>query len=179
MENGTVFRIQRYTCNDCRYSFSARLQRYEYGKHYPNDIQEKSIRARVKTSLREASELYRILGNVIVSHETIRKYVPSTPREVMAPSGYFVYDEQYAHNDGTEKYRALLKDAETGNFVEGIPDDLKEETLVNFFLMALPRFFIPEKIFHHNRLIPLRFRAENSIVRPQYTYKKAEMPLPH
>ena len=147
MENGTVFRVQRYLSRDCRYSFVARPPTYGYGKHYPDKIREKSVRTRVKTSLRKAVDLFRILGNVIVSHETIRKYVPSTPMGVMASSGYFLHDEQYAHIDGTEKYKALLKDAETGNFVEEILDDLKEGTLVNFFLMVLPRFAIPEEIF--------------------------------
>ena len=147
MENGTVFRVQRYLCRDCRYSFVARPPTYGYGKHYPDKIREKSVRTRVKTSLRKAADLFRILGNVIISHETIRKYVPPSPSGMMESSGYFVYDEQYAHIDGIEKYRALLKDSKTGNFVEGILDDLKEETLVNFFLMALPRFAIPEEIF--------------------------------
>ena len=38
----------------------------------------------------------------------------------MESSGYFVYDEQYVHIEGIEKYRALLKDTVTGNFVEDI-----------------------------------------------------------
>ncbi len=147
MENGTVFRVQRYRCNDCRYSFVARPANYGYGRHYPDDVREKSVRTRVKTSLRKAADLFRILGNVIISHETIRKYVPPSRSGMMESSGYFVYDEQYAHIDGIEKYRALLKDSQTGDFVEEILDDLKEETLVNFFLMALPGFAIPEEIF--------------------------------
>ena len=35
-------------------------------------------------------------------------------------SGYFVYDEQYVHINGMERYRALLKDSITGSFVEDI-----------------------------------------------------------
>ena len=147
MENGTVFRVQRYICRDCRYSFVARPPNYGYGKHYPDDVREKSVRTRVKTSLRKASDLFRILGNVIISHETIRKYVPPPLPGMMESSGYFVYDEQYAHIDGIEKYRALLKDAETGNFVEEILDDLTEGTLVGFFIKALSRFAIPKEIF--------------------------------
>jgi hypothetical protein len=43
---------------------------------------------------------------------------------VMESSGYFVYDEQYVHIDGIEKYRGLLKYSNTENFVELILDDL-------------------------------------------------------
>ena len=147
MENGTVFRVQRYMCRDCRYSFVARPPNYGYGKHYPDDVREKSLKTRVKTSLRKASSLFRILGNVIISHETIRKYIPPPPDVVIASSGYFVYDEQYAHIDGIEKYRALLKDSKTGDFVEEILDDLREETLIGFFMRALSRFTMPKEIF--------------------------------
>ena len=147
MENGMVFRVQRYICNDCRYSFVARPPNYGYGKHYPEDVREKSVRTRVKTSLRKAADLFRILGNVIISHETIRKYVPPPLSEMMDSSGYFVYDEQYAHIDGMEKYRALLKDPKNGNFVEEILDDLKEDTLAGFFMRALSRFSTPGEIF--------------------------------
>jgi hypothetical protein len=48
---------------------------------------------------------------------------------MMESSGYFVYDEHYIQIDGTEKYRALLKYSNTGNFVESILDDLQESTL--------------------------------------------------
>ena len=147
MENGTVFRVQRYLCRDCRYSFVARPPNYGYGKHYPDDVREKSVKTRVKTSLRKASSLFRIIGNVIISHETIRKYVPSPLDMMMDSSGYFVYDEQYAHIDGMEKYRALLKDSKNGNFVEEILDDLREDTLAGFLMRALSRFIIPEEIF--------------------------------
>ena len=53
---------------------------------------------------------------------------PALP-SIMESSGYFVYGEQYSHISGVEKYRALLKDSITGNFVEEILDDLKEDTL--------------------------------------------------
>ena len=36
MENGTTFRMQRYICSDCRYSFVARPPNYGYGKHFPH-----------------------------------------------------------------------------------------------------------------------------------------------
>ena len=65
----------------------------------------------------------------------------------MESSGYFLYDEQSAHIDSIEKYRALLKDSKNGNFVEEILDDLKEDTLTGFFISALSRFSIPEEIF--------------------------------
>ena len=65
----------------------------------------------------------------------------------MEYSGYFVYDEQYVHINGIERYRALLKDSKTGNFVEEILDDLKEETLAGFFIRAISRFTVPETIF--------------------------------
>ena len=147
MENGITFRIQRYICKSCGYSFVARPPNYGYGKHYPDDVKDKSVKARVKTSLRKASSLFHIIGNVVISHETIRRYVPPALTGIMESSGYFVYDEQYTHIDGVEKYRALLKDSINGNFVEEMLDDLKEGTLAGFFIRALPRFSIPEEIF--------------------------------
>ena len=147
MENGTVFRVQRYICRDCRYSFVARPPNYGYGKHHPDDIKEKSVRTRIKTSLRKAAALFRIIGNAIISHETLRRCVPSLPGETMESSGYFVYDEQYAHIDGIEKYRALLKDSKNGNFVEEMLDDLEEDTLIGFFIRALSRFSIHSTIY--------------------------------
>ena len=41
----------------------------------------------------------------------------------------------------------MLKDSKTGNFVEEILDDLTENTFFNFFMKALSKFTIPEKIF--------------------------------
>ena len=64
----------------------------------------------------------------------------------MQASGYFVYDEQYVHINGTAKYRALLKDSITGSFVEDILDDLGESTIVNFMINALSRFIMPDNI---------------------------------
>ncbi len=185
MENGTVFRVQRYMCRDCRYSFVARPPNYGYGKHYPDDIREKSIRTRVKTSLRKASSLFRILGNVIISHETIRRCVPPPPDMVMASSGYFVYDEQYAHIDGIEKYRALLKDSKTGNFVEEILDDLREETLNGFFMRALSRFIMPQEIFittdgyHYESVLEMASAGLNVRIRRQRCLFHIEKDLAH
>ena len=147
LDNGTVFRVQRYICNDCRYSFVARPPNYGYGKHLPDDVREKSIRSRVKTSLRKAANLFRILGNIMISHETVRKYIPPIHYNLMESSGYFVYDEQYVHIDGEEKYRALLKDSKTGNFVESIIDDLSEETLIDFFVRSIPGFNVDKEIY--------------------------------
>ena len=97
LDNGTVFRVQGYIFNDCRYSFVARPPNYGYGKHFPNDIGEKSIRSRTRTSLRKVANLFRILGNVKISHETVRKYILPIQYNVMESSGYFVYDKQYVH----------------------------------------------------------------------------------
>lgn len=142
LENGIVFKVQRYMCNDCRYSFVPRPPNYGYGKHLPDELKKRSIRSRIKTSLRNAANLFRIIGDIIISHETVRRYIPSIPHSFMESSGYFVYDEQYVHIDGIERYRALLKDGKTGNFVEEILDDLSEETLINFFVQSLRRFMI-------------------------------------
>ncbi len=60
----------------------------------------------------------------------------------MPCSGYFVYDEQYVGIDGEDKFRALLKDVKKGNFTEELLDDLKENTLISFFVSALRRFII-------------------------------------
>ncbi len=147
LDNGTVFRVQRYICNDCRYSFVARPPNYGYGKHFPDDVREKGIRSRIKTSLRKAANLFRILGNIMISRETVRRYIPPVQYNVMESSGYFVYDEQYVHIDGEEKYRALLKDSKTGNFVESILDDLSEETLIDFFVQSIPRFNVDKEIY--------------------------------
>lgn len=65
----------------------------------------------------------------------------------MASSGYFVYDEQYVHIYGEEKYRALLKDSQTGNSVESILDDLSEGTPIYFFVRSIPEFNLGEEIY--------------------------------
>jgi transposase-like protein len=77
LENGTVFRVQRYISNDCRFSFVARPPNFGYGKHFPDNLREKGIRSRIKKSLRKAANLFRILRNLMISHEPIRRCVPS------------------------------------------------------------------------------------------------------
>jgi len=51
------------------------------------------------------------------------------------------------HIYGKEKYRALLKDSKTGNFVEEILDDLQESTLTGFFTRSIGMFDVPDIIF--------------------------------
>jgi transposase-like protein len=176
MENGTVFGMQSYICSDCRYSFVAKPPIYGYGKHFPYDIRNKSIKTRVRTSLRKAAYLFLTIGNTIISHETVRRNVPPPERSMMESSGYFVYDEQYVHIDGTEKYRALLKDSKTGNFVESILDGLSENTLLDFFIRSLKRFNVNGDIYNNGR-IPLLFCSKGSLPHSGHTDKKAEMPL--
>jgi transposase-like protein len=88
MENGTVFRIQRYICQDCRYSFVARPPNYGYGKHYPDDMKEKGIRTRVKTSQRKTADIFHTIGRIIISPETVRKTIPLIPVTMMEASGF-------------------------------------------------------------------------------------------
>ena len=66
--HGEWHSVQRHISRDCRYSFVACPPNYGYGKHYPDDVREKGVRTRVKTSLRKAADLFRIIGNVIISH---------------------------------------------------------------------------------------------------------------
>jgi len=147
MENGTVFRIQRYICRKCGYSFVARPPNYGYGKHFPKDVKEKGIRSRIKTSLRKAASLFRILGDMTISHETVRRCIPPIQYSIMESSGYFVYDEQYVHINGEDKYRALLKDSKTGEFVESILNDLPEKTLIDFFVRSLKGFNVNGEVY--------------------------------
>ena len=86
LKNGIVFRVQRYICRDCGYSFVAHPPNYGYRKHFPDDIREKGIGSRIKTSLRKTADLFRIIGNVIISHETIRRCVPSRIHGIMESS---------------------------------------------------------------------------------------------
>lgn len=86
LENGIVFRVQKYICTVCRYTFVARPPNYGYGKHFPDDIREKGIGSRIKTSLRKTADLFMIIGKVIISHETIRGCVPSRIHGIMESS---------------------------------------------------------------------------------------------
>jgi len=157
----------------------ARPPNYGYGKHFPDDIRNKSIKTRVKTSLRKAAYLFRTIGGTIISHETVRRNVSPPERSMMESSGYFVYDEQYVHIDGTEKYRAMLKDSKTGNFVESILDDLSEKTLLDFFIRSLKRFnvngdtYITTDGYHYSSVL----REASCVL--GIRIRRAEMPLPH
>jgi hypothetical protein len=103
----------------------------------------------------------------------------------MESSGYFVYDEQYAHIDGVEKYRALLKDAGSGNFVEEVLDDIRERTLVNFLVKALSMFSLPDRIFittdgYHNESVLRRVSERLGIrIRRQRCLFHIEKDLAH
>ena len=50
------------------------------------------MKSRVKTSLRKAANSFHIIGNTIISHETVRRYIPFPTTHIMESSGYFVYD---------------------------------------------------------------------------------------
>ena len=41
------------------------------------------------------ADIFRTIGRIIISHETVRKTIPLVPVLIMESSGYFVYDEQY------------------------------------------------------------------------------------
>lgn len=83
----------------------------------------------------------------MISHETVRKYIPPIQHNVMESSGYFVYEQQHDHINGEDKYRALLKDSKTGEFVESILDNLSEETLIYFFVQSLQSFRIGKEVY--------------------------------
>ena len=104
---------------------------------------------------------------------------------MMESSGYFVYDEQYAHIDGIEKYRALLKDTNNGNFVEEILDDLGEDKLANFFIKVLSRFSIPDHVFittdgyHYDSVLKTVSSGLNIQIRRQRCLFRIEKNLTH
>ncbi len=144
---GIDVRVQKYSCNDCGYSFDARHPNYGYGKHYSDDMNDKTVKGRVKTSLRKTKSFFLDLLGMGISHETIRTNVPDVPTEKMESSGYFVYDEQYVSIDGERRYRTLLRDAKNGNFIEDVINDLDESSLITFLMNALSRFSIPSTIY--------------------------------
>ena len=146
LESGQPILIQKYICNDCGHSFDARPPNYGYGNHFSNETKEKSVKGRVKTSLRNVKSFFLDLLDVKISHETIRNNVPVLPHHKWYSSGYFVYDEQYSHIQGVERFRALLKDSKTGIFTEEIIDDLSEEKIERFLLNALSQFRIPNTV---------------------------------
>ena len=154
-KNGTFVRtleswqpilIQKYICNDCGHSFDARPPNYGYGNHFSNETKEKSVKGRVKTSLRNVKSFFLDLIDVKISHETIRNNVPAIPHDKWYSLGYFVYDEQYSHIQGVERFRTLLKDSKTGRFIEEIIDDLSEEKIERFLLNALSHFLVPNTV---------------------------------
>ena len=78
----------------------------------------------------------------------MRRNIPEIPGGRFEGEEYFVYDEQHVHIDGIERYRTLLNDTKTGNFVEEIlVYYLKEEMLACFFIRAISCFTVPEMIF--------------------------------
>lgn len=117
---GHSVRIQKYICKECSYSFEARPPGYGYEKHIPEDLKDKTTKARVlRTSVPDMPDLH--------------------DRE---SSGYFSYDEQYVGIDGERKYRFLLRDTVTGKFHESILEEPGEDATTAFILDALKRFSI-------------------------------------
>ena len=146
LESGQPILVQKYICNDCGHSFDARPPNYGYGNHFSDETKEKSIKGRVKTSLRNVKSFFSNLLDVKISHETIRNNVPVIHHRKWYSSGYFVYDEQYSHIQGVERFRTLLKDSKTGIFAEEIIDDLSEDNIERFLLNALSQFSIPNTV---------------------------------
>ncbi len=146
LESGQPILIQQYMCNDCGHSFDAKPPSHGYGNHFSNETKEKSVKGRVKTSLRNVKSLFLNLLEMNISHESAGKSAPTIPYTSMESSGYFVYDGQYVHIDGVEKYRALLKDSRNDNFVEKVIDELSEEPIIEFMVDSLSQFSIPKPI---------------------------------
>ena len=146
LESGQFILIQKYICNDCGHSFDARPPNYGYGNHFSDETKEKSVKGRVKTSLRNVKSFFLDLLDLSISHETVRKNVPDIPHRKLYSSGYFVYDEQYSHIQGEERFRTLLKDSKTSMFIEDILDDLSEEKMERFLINALSHFLVPSTI---------------------------------
>ena len=146
LESGQPILTQKYICNDCGHSFDARPPNYGYGNHFSNETKEKSVKGRAKTSLRNVESFFLDLLDMSIAHETVRKNVPTVSKEKWYSSGYFVYDEQYSHIQGVERFRTLLKDSKTGRFIEEIIDDLSEENIERFLLNALSQFSIPSTV---------------------------------
>ena len=146
LETGQHILVQKYICNDCGHSFDTRPPDYGYGNHFSNGTKKKSVKVRAKTSLRNVASFFLDLLSTEISHESIRKNVPRIPYGRMEGSGYFVYDEQYVHLDGRERYRTLIKDSKTGEFIEGIIDDLSEDRIIEFLVNSLSQFSIPTVI---------------------------------
>ena len=103
----------------------------------------------------------------------------------MQSSCYFVYVEQHVHIDGIERYRALLKDTKTGNFVEEILDYLKEEMLARFFIRAISCFTMPEVIFitsdgsHYESVLETVVSGMSMVIKGQRCLFHIEKDLAH
>ena len=89
------------------------------------------------------------------------------------------------HIDGIERYRALLKDTKTGNFVEEILDYLKEEMLAGFFIMAISCFTVPEVIFitsdgsHYESVLETVVSGMSMVIKGQRCLFHIEKDLAH
>ena len=185
LESGQPILIQKYICNDCGHSFDARPPNYGYGNHFSNETKEKSVKGRVKTSLRNVKSFFLDLLEMNISHESVRKSVPIIPYTSMESSGYFVYDEQYAHIDGVKKYRTLLKDSRNDNFVEKVIDELSEEPIIEFMVDSLSQFSIPKTItittdgYHYENVLKEVSRRLGIRVRRQRCLFHIEKDLAH
>lgn len=185
LESGQPIIIQKYICNECDNSFDARPPNYGYGNHFSDDIKKKSVRGRVRTSLRNVRSFFHDLMNVRISHETVRKSMPDVPDSRFESSGYFVYDEQYSHVNGKERYRTLLKDTETGTFIEGIVDDLSDDSIAIFLMNALSHFNIPETVtittdgYHYGNVLKSVSRNMGIRIRRQRCLFHIEKDLSH
>ncbi len=185
LESGQPIIVQKYICNDCGHSFDARPPNYGYGNHFSNETKKKTVKGRVKTSLRNVKSFFLDLLEMSISHETVRKSIPAIPNEKYESSGYFVYDEQYSHIDGKERYRTLLKDSKTGRFIEEIIDDLSEERIGQFILNALSHFHIPNTItittdgYHYENVLKETSRGLGIRIRRQRCLFHIEKDLAH
>ena len=185
LESGQPIIVQKYICNDCGHSFDARPPNYGYGNHFSNETKKKTVKGRVKTSLRNVKSFFLDLLEMSISHETVRKSIPAIPNEKYESSGYFVYDEQYSHIDGKERYRTLLKDSKIGRFIEEIIDDLSEERIGQFILNALSHFHIPNTItittdgYHYENVLKETSRRLGIRIRRQRCLFHIEKDLAH
>ena len=113
------------------------------GIHKTDDVKDKSVKTRVKTSLRKASSLFHIIGNVIISHETIRRYVPPALPGIMESFLTFVRN----HRKGVFMY---LQDPK----VEKISDKAEQHFSVQSWLLK------------H------RFKTKEGLIRTSYWYHR-------
>ncbi len=72
------------------HSFDARPPNDGYANHFSDETKEKSIKGRVKTSLRNVKSFFSDFLDMRISHETVRKNVPDIPHRKVYSSGYFV-----------------------------------------------------------------------------------------